>query len=713
MNFDVKGKLLSMIERSKAAVAVIYLELDEKGSPCDWVLQYVNASYAKLGGWKQEECIGKRYFADMHPDGKRMWLNVFYQSAYADKDLEFDEYSEEVEIYLHFSVLALHEPGYCFVSMLPLDMRMERRDISDHITDKKWRINSEADIAVLEALCLDYSFADLCDLKKDTMQSVKLSILSHRLTYETEVGEENVSYSGWIRWGFENRVVKEEAPDYVEVLSPENLMRTLDKTRRFSYRHKVHPNDAGHEYFEIQVMKLYADEDSYQVIIGYRSVDDIVAEQKEAKKKLERALVAAEDANRAKSTFLFNMSHDIRTPLNAIIGFSELIDLHIDDPKLVADYLAKIKTSSDYLLSLVNDVLQMARIESGKTELDLSVINVEDIVHSVYCIFVNQMAEKNVEFSCQVDVEHSALWCDPVKIKEVLLNLLSNAFKYTPSGGQVHFTVEEIPSDDPEFALIRSTVKDAGIGMSKAFLDKIFESFTREQTSTESRQNGIGLGMAIAKRLVGIMDGTIEVESEQGIGTTFVVTLPHRIASTAKSKALPIARMNQRALPDGAQAEGLDGGEALDNFGAPDASDASNKDLAHEESSSMANVHILLAEDNDLNAEIAVTLLSSAGFNVDRVADGIECIDKLEQSKPGYYNVILMDIQMPNMDGYKATRIIRTLDDATLAQIPIIAMTANAFTEDKERALEEGMNAHIAKPFNIDEVKEILLQFLA
>jgi CheY-like chemotaxis protein len=389
--------------------------------------------------------------------------------------------------------------------------------------------------------------------------------------------------------------------------------------------------------------------------------------------QIEEALIQAEAANNAKTTFLFTMSHDIRTPMNAIIGFTELLDKHQEDPDKRADYLCKIQDSSAVLLSIINNVLEMARIEKGMLEIDEVAWSTEQFNDTLYSVFQDMMQQKGITFTRQIIVDHHYVFCDPLKLREVFLNIISNAYKYTNSGGTVNMHLEEIPSDREGYALYQTTISDTGIGMSKEFLPHIFEEFARENTTTENKIEGTGLGMPIVKRLVDFMEGTIRVESEKGKGSTVIVTIPHKIASRA------------------------------------DISDYSRKEINPE---LFMGMRILLAEDNELNAEIAIEILSEIGFEIERAEDGQICVDMLKNADPGYYNFILMDIQMPNMNGYEAAKIIRALDDCEKSKIPIIAMTANAFEEDKREAYRCGMDGHLAKPMNVHELLKMLVVIL-
>ena len=390
--------------------------------------------------------------------------------------------------------------------------------------------------------------------------------------------------------------------------------------------------------------------------------------------ELEQSMQKAQRANEAKTRFLFNMSHDIRTPMNAIIGFSDLLERHLDDKEKVADYISKIKSSSSFLLSLINYVLEMSRIESGKATLKIEVGCFEELIDSLKAVFEADIEKKKLCYTCHTDIRHNYVFCDRTKVREALLNIVSNSMKYTPEGGNISVNITENYLEKERVTSYTFVITDTGIGMSEEYLPHIFEEFTRERTSTESKVIGTGLGLPIVKSLIELMHGSIHVESKVGQGTKTTITLSFPIATKEDFE------------------KGKEQKEA--NF------------LA-----GLKGRRILLAEDNDLNAEIAVTLLEESGFKVDWVTDGMKCISTLQEKPEGYYDVILMDIQMPNMDGYKAAKLIRHLQN-TKADIPIIAMTANAFDEDKQKALDAGMNAHISKPIDIKILFQTLEQIL-
>ena len=451
------------------------------------------------------------------------------------------------------------------------------------------------------------------------------------------------------------------------------LMNILNKTiqtlpdSRLSSQFYVYENEPGKvtltEYIKDNLLVVSIDFIGAVLVIVWIIVYLLI--------KARKAQIQAEKANAAKSDFLFNMSHDIRTPMNALLGYSELMKRELTDPKLL-DYQEKMEQSGNLLLSIINNVLDMARIESGKVELDEDYVKIRDIYQGIYKIFQVEAEKKGIHLEMEYDVQHEHVICDETKNREIFLNLISNAVKYTASGGRVTIRITELDCDREDYVRIRTQIIDTGIGMSEEFLPSLFEPFTRERNTTAGKVAGTGLGMPIIKKYIDMMGGTIEAESKLGEGSKFTVTLEYRIADKS--------------------------------YYEQDTEKSSDMD----ETDRINGKHVLLAEDNDLNAEIAEFILEDMGLVVDRVEDGVQCVARIEQKPAGTYDLILMDIQMPNMDGYKATEVIRDLSDKSKANIPIIAMTANAFEEDRKKALAKGMNGHIAKPVDIEKMRKIL-----
>lgn len=386
--------------------------------------------------------------------------------------------------------------------------------------------------------------------------------------------------------------------------------------------------------------------------------------------EIRKSAEKARKANEAKTRFLFNMSHDIRTPMNAIVGFSGLLEKSIHDEKKSLDYIKKIRVSSDILLTIINQVLEMARIESGKITLSSESVNIREMVDAMNTVFESSLTKKSLEYQCSLNVVHDQILCDKTKMEEIILNVVSNSIKYTNPHGKITVSIDELDSEDEKNADYKVVVEDNGIGMSQDYLPHIFEEFSREHTSTETRVAGTGLGLPIVKSLVDRMGGTIEVESEEGKGTRFIMKFSFPVSSENQ-----VREEEKQNIPDITE--------------------------------KLKEKQILLAEDNDLNAEIAETVLVEAGIEVKRVEDGLQCIEELKKMPENYYDVILMDVQMPNMDGYTATQRIRDLDDSR-AEIPIIAMTANAYDEDRRKAQEAGMDGFLAKPLDVDEMMRLL-----
>ena len=664
---------------------------------------------------------------------------------------------------------------------------------------------------VLSALSRYYTTVLLCDLKQDTFEIIKADAFTYNDHEEKqELVRGSNCYSERIRYFFENVLIKDSAPEYLEKLLPDNLMKELKETDIIELYHKTIPNENGFKHFLARAIRLFNDEEHFKIILDFYSVDEIIKKEQEIElqreiiaglgkeyfsvlavnlekdqvfsyreseengriisdfcrecdnrwskiipsyakvmvsdntngefekqlglealrsqekdfsmtyefksetginyhqvrvayvkkkdgtrmavvgtrnidslikkermqeEKLKKAYDAAKSANKAKTEFLNNMSHDIRTPMNVILGYNQLMKSLLTEPKQL-DYQKKIEQSGKLLLSIINNVLDMARIESGNMKVDENFEIVGEVVDEILSTFSSEAEEKGIHLSSSMQVTHKNILCDSTKIRKIYVNLVSNAIKYTPSGGNITITVEELPCEKEGYMKVKSEIKDTGIGMSKEYLPTLFEPFSREHNTTTGKVGGTGLGMAIVKKMVDLMGGSIEVESEPRKGTIFTFTLMHKIADKKYySRKIETA-------------------ESSDNV------------------EKLRGKHVLLAEDNNLNAEIAVAILEKTGLVIDRVEDGIQCVSRIEQMPSDTYDLILMDIQMPNMDGYKATQCIRRLDDKKKSEIPIIAMTANAFEEDKKMAFDAGMNGHIAKPIDIEKLEEVILSVL-
>ena len=391
--------------------------------------------------------------------------------------------------------------------------------------------------------------------------------------------------------------------------------------------------------------------------------------------QLKESAEQARSANEAKTRFLFNMSHDIRTPMNAIIGFSGLLEQNLDNKEKAKGYLKKIQVSSNLLLKIINQVLEMARIESGTATLNLEPCNLSELFHSVNFVFESDVKKKGLHFQVDSKVQHHYAFCDITKLQQIYLNIVSNAIKYTPADHTITVSVIEVPSHKENYARYIFVCEDTGYGMSEEFLPHIFDEFTREHTTTENKISGTGLGLSIVKSMVDLMDGTIKVESIKGKGTKFTVDIALQIASKEDFTEEQVM----------------------------------TKEIVNNE---MKHKRILLAEDNDLNAEIAIEILKSEGYLVEHASHGQQCIEMLQNASDGYYDLVLMDIQMPFMNGYEACKEIRKMEDTQKANIPIIAMTANAFEEDKQMAMQAGMNDYVPKPMDMKILNPILQKYL-
>lgn len=520
-------------------------------------------------------------------------------------------------------------------------------------------------LQIINALGHAYSFILLVDIKKNTLEVVKSA---------------DVAGPNYRKKDLSNELQKE----YIDsMIAPSFRKSYLEFTDMGNMESRLKEHDSlscisqtiEETWIRSMIVPQKYDEKGNlsTVLLAISDVTEEKEHELEQDRILRNALSSAEHANRAKTAFLNNMSHDIRTPMNAIIGFTSLAAEHLDDREIIRDYLEKISTSGKHLLSLINDVLDMSRIESGSVKIEKTNVHLPDVLEDLKTIILESTHAKQQKLLIKMqDVVHEDIITDKLRLTQVLLNIISNAVKFTPVGGTIHILVEEKDSQKAGYAVYSFCIKDNGIGMSKEFQEHVFDSFARERTVTESGITGTGLGMAITKNIVDLMGGTIHLTSKQGEGSEFIVTLECELADKAvQEKQTSCPKAEKRHL------------------------DYSGR-------------KVLLVEDNELNREIATEILKSLGLKVDCAADGMEAVEIMSSEAGNQYDMIFMDIQMPKMDGYTATREIRTLKDTKKANVPIIAMTANAFDEDRKKAIKAGMNGHIAKPIDVNVILQNL-----
>ncbi len=706
------------------------------------------------------------------------------------------------ELHIMGNVKLVREDGKLFYQRFLLDCTEQK------LKEKKERAEHEHHQRELfQALSIDYNLA--CFFELDTGKGFPLRLDENDSSMFHSVFTEEIPFKDSMELYIQKFVYSEDQEMLREASSQDTLKRELSEKKLYYVNYRAFI-DSEIKYYQMKVVRAGTWKSRRGIVLGFRSMDEEIRDEIEKRSLLQDALQQAERANKAKSVFLSNMSHDIRTPMNAIVGFTSLALTHIDRKELVAEYLKKITTSGNHLLSLINDILDMSRIESGKIHLDEELCLLPDILHGLHSIIQADVHAKQLElYMDAVDVVDEEIYCDRLRLNQVLLNLLSNSIKYTCAGGTVTVRIIEKKGYSSDYANYEFHIKDTGIGMSKEFVSHIFEPFERERNSTTSGIQGTGLGMAITKNIVDMMNGSIEVKSEKDVGTEFIVSFPFRLHEEYKEIPIIPELKDCRALivdddfntcdsvsymlqQIGMQAEWtLSGKEAIlrtrqaitrknsyhvyiIDWLIPDmngvevarrirreageevpiiiltAYDWSDIEEEAREAGvtgfcskplflselrgclhSIVNVEenrhldidqtveiphtgrILLAEDNELNQEIAAAILNEAGFSTEIASNGQIAVDMLKNSEPGYYRLVLMDVQMPVMGGYEATKLIRGLENKKLSSIPILAMTANAFEEDRQEALRCGMNGHIAKPIDIDKLFETLNQALS
>jgi PAS domain S-box-containing protein len=704
------------------------------------------------------------------------------------------------EIHVMCNVKLMQENGERFYQRFLLDCTAQK------LQEKRAQAENERrQMELVHALSVDYTLACFVDLDTGTVLPLRLDDNGSHLFDKVFTGDALLEES-MARY-IQKFVCEEDQQLLQQAAARENLKKELSEKKIYTVNYRIFSR--GMKYYQMKAVRAGSWEGQHGAVLGFRSVDEEIRREMEKKSLLEDALLQAKRASKAKSVFLSNMSHDIRTPMNAIVGFTSLALSHVDRRDQVEEYLKKIMTSGNHLLSLINDILDMSRIESGKMHLDEELCSLPDILHGLRSIIQADIHAKQLDLYIDaVDILDEQIYCDKLRLNQVLLNLLSNAIKYTGAGGRVSLRITEKKGAPAGYACYEFSIKDTGIGMSKEFVEHIFEPFERERNSTISGIQGTGLGMAITKNIVDMMNGHIKVTSKQGVGTEFIASFLFRLHTETKELPVIPELKDCRALvvdddfntcdsvsymlqQIGMRAEWtLSGKEAVlrtrqvvtrnDHYGVyivdwllPDmngvevirrirketgdsvpviiltaydwsdieeeakeagvtafcskplflselrsclrsivSSEKAEEDKENQQSEKLLTGRILLAEDNELNQEIAVAILSEVGFSVEVAENGQIAVDMLKASEPGYYRLVLMDVQMPVMGGYEATQVIRALDDRQLSSIPILAMTANAFEEDKQEALKCGMNGHIAKPIDISKLLETLEQVL-
>ena len=719
-------------------------------------------------------------------------VNVEYRVQHSDGKI----------IYVMGNIKLIKENGELLYQRLLLDCTTQKLREQMEYTEKEKHYTE-----LIQALGIDYSI--VCFFNLNDGMGIPLRIHGDYINMLNTIFNGEISLKESMDNFIQTFVYEEDQDQLRHALSLENLSAELAEKNSYYFGFRIYVDDSM-KYFQMKAVRTNKWNDQKKIIIGFRNADEETRKEMKQKLLLEDALLQANKANKAKSVFLSNMSHDIRTPMNAIVGFTNLALSHIDHQEQVEAYLKKIMTSGNHLLSLINDILDMSRIESGKIRLDEKPCSLPDVLHGLRNILQADIHAKQLELYIDtVDVQNEEICCDKLRLNQVLLNLLSNSVKYTPAGGSVRLRITELPGAAEGFANYEFYIKDTGIGMSEEFVSHIFEPFERERNSTISKIQGTGLGMAITKNIIDMMNGTIEIKSKQDAGTEVTVLLTFRLGTSPKPQQTISDLRDCRALvvdddfntcdsvsymleQFGMRAEWtLSGKEAVlrthqavmreDNYSvyivdwllpdmngievtrrirkevgedipvivltAYDWSDIeeeakeagvtsfcskplfqselrtclqlaihpedATENIVEPEITPIYTGHILLAEDVDLNQEIAAAILGEAGFEVDIAENGQIAIDMLQKAGAGYYQVVLMDIQMPVMDGYEATRVIRAMENKELAAIPILAMSANAFEEDKQEALACGMNGHIAKPINVKTLLNTLGEILS
>lgn len=637
------------------------------------------------------ELTGNSFQGIVHPDDlEEVEQSIWHQINNSHYDLDYVEYRivtkngnvRWVEDYGHFIHSGIvGDVFYVFMSDATDRLQQQEEEKKELLSEQREKeqilqqrieeydkelevVNQEQlrHMNVIEGLSMDYESIFYANLDENSIQTYRHS---DRPEYQFGGGRWLCEFEGFDAEYIQTWVHPEDRWIVEEATNPYYIRSRLAESRMFYINYRI-IKDGKAEYLQLRVVNVGPEEQVSEIVIGYRSVDDEIMREMKQKNLVEDALGQAEEANAAKDAFLANMSHDMRTPMNAIVGFTSLAKRYIDDRDKVWEYLNKIEESGEHLLNLINDVLEISKMDTTEVNLEEEECNILTCVEEVHEAILPKANTKNITFLLDLSgLKHCEVYSDPEKLNQVLWRLGSNAVQYTEDGGKIQVSVRELKETGDDYVSYQFVVEDNGIGMSESFQERMFEPFERQKNTTMSRIHGTGLGLTIAKRIVDLMNGSIEVDSVEGEGSRFTVTLDFRI------------RQENKSQPD------TDKREALDM---------------------QQGYKILLVEDNEINMELEVELLRDEGFVVDTAEDGSIAVEMVKNSRPGEYGVILMDIQMPVMDGYRASRAIRSLNDPALAKIPIIAVSANAFEEDRRKAFECGMNAHVAKPVDITQL---------
>lgn len=655
---------------------------------------YINDAMLRIFGCESHEefreLTGNTFHGMVHPDDvEKVEDSIWEQISYGHTGLDYIEYRIRrkdgevrwIEDYGYFIRSELAGNVFCvFVS----DATQKKRQQMQEKREQEFLMRQEYDqelkvinqehlqrLEMIEGLSIDYESIFYVNLDLNRMKAYRVS---ERFRKQFPANRPTCQFTGFDADYIETWVYPDDREIVSGISDPAFIREKLSKNKTYYVNYRIF-RDGKPAYIQLRIVNVGREGRVSQVVFGYRNIDAEILQELRQKQMLVDALDEAKTANKAKNLFLSNMSHDIRTPMNAIVGFISLIRKNVDDKAKVFGYLDRISSASDQLLQLLNDVLEISDIESGKVHLEEKECDLLEVIYQAKAAVFQMVSMKNLTFSVDVSgVKHHIVHTEMKKLNMILTYVIDNAVKYTEKGGRIRLAVTEEQGGRKHHAMYRFVIEDTGVGMSSEFVQKIFEPFTREKNTTMSGIHGTGLGLTITKNLVDIMGGTIEVESEVGTGSRITIMFPFRILERQQSD------------------------ESGGNIGEPVYGTGEGR--------------ILIVDDNEINMEIECEVLREGGFQVDTASDGSIAVKKVEQSSPGYYDLILMDIQMPVMDGYSATKAIRKLKNPMHANIPIIAVTANTFEEDRKMSLESGMNAHLPKPVDAAGLFDMICKFI-